>query len=178
VPDEGAGGERCQHNSKWLGVARGRPISRAGRGRTEGSARLRCYVGASTATVYVAQSVVTVGDRGVAVADILIARFDGDVDQLRQAYDRAHALIMSRGGATGVGELRHHCAIGEGALYLIGVWESEERFRSPWTSEEFEDVLTSVGFPSRKPYRQHAMRTCWLLAVSSNTLSGHVQLAA
>ena len=46
------------------------------------------------------------------MAVMLIARFDGDVDQLRQAYDRAHALIMSRGGATGVGELRHHCAIG------------------------------------------------------------------
>ena len=45
-------------------------------------------------------------------------------------------------------ELRHHCAIGEGALYLIGVWESEERVRTRWTSEEFEDVLTSVGFPS------------------------------
>ena len=73
-----------------------------------------------TATVNVARSVVTVGDRGVAVAVMLIARFDGDVDQLRQAYDRAHALIMSRGSATGVGELRHHCAIGEGALYLIG----------------------------------------------------------
>jgi hypothetical protein len=43
------------------------------------------------------------------VAVMLIARFDGDVDQLRRAYDRAHALIMSRGGATGVGELRHHC---------------------------------------------------------------------
>jgi hypothetical protein len=32
------------------------------------------------------------------MAVMLIARFDGDVDQLRQAYDRAHALIMSRGG--------------------------------------------------------------------------------
>jgi len=79
---------------------------------------------------------------------MLIARFDGDVNQLTQAYDRAHALIMSRGGATGVGELRHHCAIGEGALYIIGVWESEERVRSRWASKEFEDVLTSVGFPS------------------------------
>jgi hypothetical protein len=93
-------------------------------------------------------------DRGasgaVAVAVVLIARFDGDVDQLRRAYDRAHALIMSRGGATGVGELRHHCAIGEGALYIIGVWESEERVRTRWASEDFEDVLTSVGFPSPK----------------------------
>lgn len=84
------------------------------------------------------------------MAVMLIARFDGDVDQLRQAYDKAHALIMSRGGATGAGELRHHCAIGEGALYIIGVWESEERVRTRWASEEFERVLTSVGFPSPK----------------------------
>jgi hypothetical protein len=31
------------------------------------------------------------------MAVMLIVRFDGDVDQLRRAYDRAHALIMSRG---------------------------------------------------------------------------------
>jgi hypothetical protein len=82
------------------------------------------------------------------MAVMLIARFDGDGSQLAQAYDRAHALIMSRGGATGVGELRHHCAIGEDALYIIGVWESEEHVRSRWASEEFEHLLTSVGFPS------------------------------
>lgn len=79
---------------------------------------------------------------------MLIARFDGDVDRLTQAYDRAHAMIMSRGGATSVGELRHHCAIGDGALYIIGVWESEERARSRWTSHELEETLTSAGFPS------------------------------
>jgi hypothetical protein len=82
------------------------------------------------------------------MAVMLIARFDGDVDELRLAYDRAHALIGSRGGATGEGELRHHCALGEGALYIIGVWESEERVRARWASQEFEDMLTSVGFPS------------------------------
>jgi hypothetical protein len=50
------------------------------------------------------------------MAVMLIARFDGDAGQLRQAYGRAHALIMSRGGAAGAGELRHHCAIGDQAL--------------------------------------------------------------
>ena len=84
------------------------------------------------------------------MAVVLIARFDGDVGQLRQAYDRAHALIMSRGGATGAGELRHHWAVGETSLYIVGVWESEERVRARWASEEFEDVLTSEGFPSPK----------------------------
>jgi len=84
------------------------------------------------------------------MAVMLIARFDGDIGALTQAYDRAHALIMSRGGATGVGELRHHCAIGDGALYIIGVWESEERVRTRWASEDFETLLTSAGFPSPK----------------------------
>ncbi len=81
---------------------------------------------------------------------MLIARFDGDVKRLTEAYDRAHALIMSRGGATSVGELRHNCALGKDALYIIGVWESEERLRSRWASPEFEQTLTSVGFPSPK----------------------------
>ena len=84
------------------------------------------------------------------MAVMLIARFDGDIGALTQAYDRAHAVIMSRGGATGVGELRHHCAIGDGALYIIGVWESEERVRTRWASEDFETLLTSAGFPSPK----------------------------
>jgi hypothetical protein len=50
------------------------------------------------------------------MAVMLIARFDGDVHELIEAYDRAHALIMSRGGATRIGELRHHCATSENAL--------------------------------------------------------------
>ncbi len=81
-----------------------------------------------------------------ALAVMLIARFDGDVEQLTRAYDEAHRLIMESGGPTG--ELRHHCAIGDGALYIIGVWDSEERVRSRFSSKEFEDTLTSVGFPS------------------------------
>ena len=79
---------------------------------------------------------------------MLIARFDGEVDELKEAYDRAHALIMSRGGAVPIGELRHHCAIGDDALYIIGVWESPEHIRTRWASNEFKDLLTSVGFPS------------------------------
>jgi hypothetical protein len=82
------------------------------------------------------------------VAVILIARFDGDVQELTKAYDSAHRLIMERGGPPG--ELRHHCAVSDDALYIIGVWESEERVRTRWASGEFEDVLTSVGFPSAK----------------------------
>jgi hypothetical protein len=41
---------------------------------------------------------------------MLIARFDGHVDDLKAAYDKAHDLVMSRGGAVPIGELRHHCA--------------------------------------------------------------------
>ncbi|NEN05064.1 hypothetical protein G3T36_04185 [Diaminobutyricibacter tongyongensis] len=55
------------------------------------------------------------------MAVVLIARFDGDVRRLVQAYDRGHAVIMSRGGATFFGELRHHCAISDDALFIIGL---------------------------------------------------------
>ena len=84
------------------------------------------------------------------MAALLIARFDGDVNELTQAYDRGHALIMSRGGATSFGELRHHCAVGNGALFIVGVWESAEQIRSRWWSVELEEVLLSVGFPAPK----------------------------
>ena len=82
------------------------------------------------------------------MAVVLIARFDGDVGELMEAYDRAHATIMRRGGAVGAGELRHHCATSRDALYIIGVWESEEHARRRWASEDFASLLTSVGFPS------------------------------
>jgi hypothetical protein len=84
------------------------------------------------------------------MAAMLIARFVGDVDRLKEAYDRAHARILSRGGTTRFGELRHHCAVGNGALYIIGVWDSEEHIRSRWSSDELETILVSDGFPSPK----------------------------
>jgi hypothetical protein len=34
---------------------------------------------------------------------ILVARFDGNVDALISAYDKAHDVIMSRGGAVPIG---------------------------------------------------------------------------
>ena len=82
------------------------------------------------------------------MAVVLIARWDGDVVSLQEAYDKAYRLIMERGGPPG--ELRHHCAIGDDALYVIGVWESEELVRTRFASREFEELLTSVGFPSPK----------------------------
>ena len=82
------------------------------------------------------------------MAAMLIARFDGDVQELTAAYDRAHALIGSRGGAVPIGELRHHCATGDDCLYIIGVWESEDHIRRRWSSDDFKQMLTSVGFPS------------------------------
>ena len=82
------------------------------------------------------------------MAVMLIARFEGDVEELAEAYDRAHALIMSRGGAVPSGELRHHCATSDDSLYIIGVWQSEDHVRTRWSSTEFTEALTSVGFPS------------------------------
>ena len=82
------------------------------------------------------------------MAVMLIARWDGEVEYLKDAYDRAHQLIGERGAPSA--ELRHHCAIGDGALYVIGVWVSEEAVRSRFASREMEETLTSVGFPSPK----------------------------
>jgi hypothetical protein len=33
-------------------------------------------------------------------------------------------------------------------LYIIGVWESEDHIRQRWSSDDFKQMLTSVGFPS------------------------------
>jgi hypothetical protein len=82
------------------------------------------------------------------MAVMLIARYEGELDELLPAYDRAHGLIMSRGGAVPSGELRHHCATDDDALYIIGVWESEDHIRTRWSSTEFKDMLASVGFPA------------------------------
>ena len=81
------------------------------------------------------------------VAAILIAKFVGDVAQLTAAYDRAHALIGERGGAVPFGELRHHCATSDDALYIIGVWESADHIRRRWSSDDMRALLESVGFP-------------------------------
>ena len=76
---------------------------------------------------------------------VLIARFRGDVEELTRAYDRAHQAIMQVGGAPG--ELRHHCAVGDDSLFLLGVWESEELLRSRFASEGFQRTLADAGFP-------------------------------
>jgi hypothetical protein len=76
---------------------------------------------------------------------LLIARFHGDTEQLTRAYDRAHQAIMEAGGAPG--ELRHHCAVGDDSLFLVGVWESEELLRTRFASEGFHRILAEAGFP-------------------------------
>lgn len=81
------------------------------------------------------------------VAAMMIATFVGDVDELTAAYDRAHELIGQRGGAARFGELRHHCATSDDALYIIGVWESADHIRRRWASDEMRSLLAGVGFP-------------------------------
>ena len=81
------------------------------------------------------------------MAVMLIARFDGDIEHLIAAYDKAHELIMSRGGAVKAGELRHYCATSGESLYIVGVWESEASVRARWSSDDFRALLASVGFP-------------------------------
>jgi hypothetical protein len=54
-------------------------------------------------------------------------------------------MIMQRSGPPG--ELRHHCAVGEDGLYLIGVWQSEELLRSRFASAQFRAAFAAAGFP-------------------------------
>jgi hypothetical protein len=77
---------------------------------------------------------------------LLIARFRGDVEKLTHAYDRAHRAIMDAGGPPG--ELRHHCAVGDVSLYIVGVWESEEAMRTRFASQQMRDALAGAGFPA------------------------------
>jgi len=84
---------------------------------------------------------------------MLIAKFVGDVGELKAVYDRGHALIMERGGAVPFGELRHHCATSEDALDIIGAGESAGHIRRRWAGDEFKKVLASVGFPTEPTER-------------------------
>lgn len=77
---------------------------------------------------------------------VLIARFRGDVAQLTRTYDVAHKAIMDVGGPPG--ELRHHCAVDDDSLYIIGVWESEEALRTRFAGDELKQTLAESGFPS------------------------------
>jgi quinol monooxygenase YgiN len=84
--------------------------------------------------------------KGANMPALLIARFRGDVEKLTHAYDEAHRLIMDAGGPPG--ELRHHCAVGDDSLYIVGVWESEEAMRSRFASQQMRDALARAGFPA------------------------------
>ena len=52
---------------------------------------------------------------------------------------------MTAGGTPG--ELRHHCALSEDSLFLVGVWESEELLRTRFASDGFRRTLSEAGFP-------------------------------
>ena len=83
---------------------------------------------------------------------LLIARFRGDVEELIRAYDRAHQVIMDAGGPPG--ELRHHCAVSADSLYIVGLWESEERLKTRFASREMQAALERSGFPAMNQAEQ------------------------
>jgi hypothetical protein len=56
---------------------------------------------------------------------------------LTEAHDRADELIMCGGCGCRLGELRHHRAVDQDALSVIGVAGPEERVRARWASEKF-----------------------------------------
>lgn len=81
----------------------------------------------------------------------VLARFDGDPNQLQQAYDQASSsLEQQTGSALPPGALRHTCALAENALFVVDVWESEAALRAVIESDQFQQALTGAGFPSPK----------------------------
>jgi hypothetical protein len=78
---------------------------------------------------------------------LLVARFAGHPEHLQYAYDRAHALLKRQPGPP-IGELVHHCAIGDDGLYIVGVWESEAQIRARFADPGFAGVLRAAGFPA------------------------------
>lgn len=92
---------------------------------------------------------------------LLIARFPGDPDRLRAAYDRAHDLILASPEPP-IGELRHHCGLGDDALYIVGVWQSEAHVANRFADPSFHRLLRRAGFPTpdaaeRTVLRLHAV---------------------
>jgi hypothetical protein len=83
---------------------------------------------------------------------LLIARFEGNVEELTRAYDRAHQKIMDAGGPPG--ELRHHCAVSADSLYIVGLWESEEALRTRFAGAEMQGALDGAGFPAMSEAEQ------------------------
>ena len=56
------------------------------------------------------------------------------------------------------GELRHHCAVGDDSLYIVGVWESEEAMRTRFASQQMRDALANAGFPAMDQAEIHVLR--------------------
>src|SRR5262245_60049222 len=80
---------------------------------------------------------------------LMIAKFSGDPIKLAHAYDQASGdLERHTGSALPPGAIRHTCAVGGDALYVVDIWESAEALSAMIESEQFEDLLTGAGFPS------------------------------
>jgi hypothetical protein len=79
---------------------------------------------------------------------LLIAKFPGDPDALKTAYDKADAELESKlGTRMPPGSLHHVSAVAPDGLYIVDVWESEESLRGMLQSPAFMETLKAAGFP-------------------------------
>ena len=83
------------------------------------------------------------------MAVLMIAKFKGSPSELKTAYDKSSKLLEEQtGSALPPGAVRHACALSDDALFVVDIWESEEVLRGTIESDQFEQMLTSQGFPS------------------------------
>ena len=80
---------------------------------------------------------------------LMIAKFAGDPETLRAAYDKADSALEAKlGTRMPPGATHHVCAISDDALFVVDVWESEETLRGMLQAPEFVDTVMAAGFPS------------------------------
>ena len=82
------------------------------------------------------------------MAVLMIAKFHGDPEALKIAYDKADGQLASKlGTRMPPGSLHHVSAVAPDGLYIVDVWESEETLQGMLGSPAFTETLADAGFP-------------------------------
>jgi hypothetical protein len=79
---------------------------------------------------------------------LMIAKFPGDPEALKAAYDKADIELEAKlGTRMPPGSVHHVSAIAADGIYIVDVWESEAALRGMLESPEFGETVVAAGFP-------------------------------
>ena len=82
------------------------------------------------------------------MAVLLIAKFPGDPEVLKKAYDQADSDLAAKFGTRmPPGSLHHVGASAPDGFYVVDVWESEAALRGMLESPAFTETIIAAGFP-------------------------------